>query len=369
MKKVLVIAPYSYLPYFSGGQKFIAKFLEYLAKDVNLTVVTVAENDFSLAKYKYLPWLKKKFSRYLDISLANRIVALIKKEKYDFVIWEHPYYAWAAFLVKKQTGIKTIIHSHNIEHQRFKGLGKWWWPILSGYEKWFFSFADYIFFITPADKQFAIEHWHVPKEICIDVPFGIELNEYPKDKQSCKKTIKSRHNISGEETIILFNGALNYKPNLEAVVAILEKVNPILLSNYAFKYKIIICGKGLPAEWNELKDYADKNIIYAGFVDDIDTYFKGADLFLNPVQSGGGIKTKMVEAIGFGTTVIATETGAIGIRADLSKSKLVVIHDDQWNLYADSIIQSAQELEATPQEFYQYYFYRNVISNALREIG
>ena len=368
MKKVLAIAPYSYLPYFSGGQKFIAKFLEYLAKDVDLTVITVAENDFSLADYKSLPWLKKNFSRYLDFSLVQRIVGLIKKENYDFVIWEHPYYAWAAFLAKRQTGIKTIIHSHNIEHQRFKGLGKWWWPVLRIYEKWFFNFSDYIFFITPADKQFAIDHWHVPKENCIDVPFGIEQNEYPKDKQFCKETIKLRHTISHEDTIILFNGALDYKPNLDAVVVILEKVNPILLSNYGFKYKIIICGKGLPPEWKELKRYADKNIIYAGFVNDIDTYFKGADLFLNPVQSGGGIKTKMVEAIGFGTTVIATETGATGIRADLAKTKLIVINDDQWHLYADNIVQAAQQLEVTPQEFYQYYFYRNVISKALKQI-
>jgi hypothetical protein len=30
---------------------------------------------------------------------------------------------------------------------------------------------------------------------------------------------------------------------------------------------------------NELKEYGDKNIVYAGFVPDIEMYFKGADLF------------------------------------------------------------------------------------------
>ena len=50
MKKVLAIAPYPYLPFFSGGQKFIARFFEYLGKKVDLTVISVAKNDFSLAK-------------------------------------------------------------------------------------------------------------------------------------------------------------------------------------------------------------------------------------------------------------------------------------------------------------------------------
>ena len=64
MKKVLAIAPYPYLPYFSGGQKFIAQFFEYLGKEIDLTVISVAENNFSLAKsYKAMPLLKKSFSR------------------------------------------------------------------------------------------------------------------------------------------------------------------------------------------------------------------------------------------------------------------------------------------------------------------
>ena len=62
MKKVLAIAPYSYLPFFSGGQKLIAQFFEHLGKETELTVISVAENDFSDVKnYKTVPLLKKSF--------------------------------------------------------------------------------------------------------------------------------------------------------------------------------------------------------------------------------------------------------------------------------------------------------------------
>jgi hypothetical protein len=60
LKKFLAIAPYQYLPYFSGGQKSIAQFLDYLGREADLTVISVSENDPSLIKtYKHIAWLRK----------------------------------------------------------------------------------------------------------------------------------------------------------------------------------------------------------------------------------------------------------------------------------------------------------------------
>ena len=44
---------------------------------------------------------------------------------------------WLAGIIRKRTGIKTILHIHNIEYQRFQSTGKWWWPVLRIYEKVF----------------------------------------------------------------------------------------------------------------------------------------------------------------------------------------------------------------------------------------
>ena len=92
MKKVLVIAPYQYLPFSSGGQKLIARFLHYLGKETELTVISVPANDLTqISTYKLLPILKPGFSRYLDLSLPKKITSLINKDQFDSVIWEHPY--------------------------------------------------------------------------------------------------------------------------------------------------------------------------------------------------------------------------------------------------------------------------------------
>ena len=175
MKKILVIVPYPYLPFFSGGQKFIANFISNLSKESEVTVVGSATNDWSLARgYTGIGWLKPSFSRYYDTSLVKKISALVKMEHPEVLICEHPYLAWLAFRIRKRTGIKVIIHTHNSEYQRFRSMGKCWWPLLKWYEKRSFKKADGIFFITPADEQFAVTEWKIDQHKCLEVPFGMQ---------------------------------------------------------------------------------------------------------------------------------------------------------------------------------------------------
>lgn len=358
--------PYQYLPYFSGGQKSIAQFLEYLGKETELSVITVPGNDETLARsYNIFPFLKKNPSRYYDRHLVSKISSFVKQQGIETIIWEHPYYAWLAFRVRKKTGVRTIFHTHNIEYKRFRSLGKFWWPLLRIYEKWCFKKADHIFFIAPEEMEFAVKKWKINPEKCQVVPFGIPICAYPEDKDESKKILCEKYGIDSDEKILLFNGLLNYKPNLDALKAILEYINTYLLQKAVIRYKILICGKGLPEEMNSLKAYADKNIIYAGFVDDIETYFKAADIFLNPVQSGGGIKTKMVEAIGLGTTVVSTESGASGIDKAVCGNKLVTAPDSDWRNFADAILNNVVIISETPKDFYKLYALENIIKTTL----
>jgi len=82
---------------------------------------------------------------------------------------------------------------------------------------------------------------------------------------------------------------------------------------------------------------------------------------LNPVQSGGGIKTKMVEAIAFGTTVITTETGAMGIHKNICGRKLIVVPDNNWKHFAQAIVTNADNGDITPASYYDYYYWGNIV--------
>jgi glycosyltransferase involved in cell wall biosynthesis len=368
VKKVLAIAPYPFLPWFSGGQKFIAQFLQHLGNKVELTVVSVPSNDSTLAtSYTLLPLLGSSFSRYYDASLVKKITTLIREKQFDTIIWEHPYYWWLAARIRKNTGIKTYIHTHNIEYQRFRSMGKWWWPVLRSYEKNAFKKADGIFFISPEDKNFAINQWKIESHKCIDLPFGIDIDAEPVNRPSCRKYIGEKHGIAPGEKILFFNGLLSYKPNIDAINIIIDKIDPLLQQERDFKYKILICGKDLPAELSALIKESRK-IIYAGFTDKIEEYCMASDILLNPVLSGGGIKTKMVEAIGYGTTVISTVTGATGIQKEVCGNKLKIVPDNDWESFAEEILKESPIYRHTPSVYYGYYSWNNIIGNLVGKL-
>jgi glycosyltransferase involved in cell wall biosynthesis len=208
----------------------------------------------------------------------------------------------------------------------------------------------------------------VPKSQCIIVPYGIEQKEPPADKAVCKKAICEKHQLDPSLPLLFFNGALNYKPNSDALDIILKEILPRLIKNN-FNTHIIIAGRGLSEETQSLIS-AKKEIIYAGFVDDINTYTKAADILLNPVVIGGGVKTKMIEALGLGTTVVSTRSGAKGIEQEQAGEKLYIADDHDWDRFTELFVEgSKKDSIQTPEKFYQQYYWGHIIAALLKQLS
>jgi len=362
LAKILDIIPYKILPAHIGGQKNIALFCKYLGQVNDLTTVSVEDNEIKLAEnYRMIPLFSRKRIRYVNAFYVLSIKKIVQENSIKNVITEHPYMAWMGWYLKKTANVKWFVRSHNIEFERFRTLNKSWYKLLKIYEKWAYKNADTVFFITNEDIDFAVENNMVKKENAALLPFGVELKEMPSDKPEQKKKICDQYNIPGNATLLLFNGALDYPPNTDALSFILDNINPLLLKNASLNYRIIICGRGLPSSFNELKDFAGKNIIYAGFVDDVYAYFKAADIFLNPVIKGGGIKTKIVEAMAYGATVISCVSGAAGIELSVCGEKIKIVPDDNAGAFIHEILKIKDLHMATPGEYYEYYSWENII--------
>jgi polysaccharide biosynthesis protein PslH len=367
---LLSITPYRILPANMGGQKGIALFNEHLAKEVTLYVASVKSNDVSKARgYKMLPVLSDSPLRYINLFYFFTLRTIIKKKSIRHVIIEHPYYGWLGILLKWFCSVKLIVHSHNIESLRFKSTGRWWWRILWWYEKKVHQLADMSFFIHEEDRSFAISQYKINPSKCVTITYGFEQNTSPssEERKKARAILEEKYAIGSEDSIILFNGTLHYKPNLDALDIILQKINPTLLSNRSFSYKIIICGKGLPESYHNLKDYTNKNVIYAGFVDDINLYFKGSNIFLNPVSDGGGIKTKLVEALGYNMNVVTTKNGAIGVPVSVTGDKMNIMNENNWQQFANAILR-ANSGRDIPMEFFEHFYWGAIGKKAVDSI-
>ncbi len=367
--KIFSIVPYTVLPAKMGGEKGIALFNEYLGQEAELTAIGTEGNDITLAKtYQFLRVFPNSRTRYGNLFLFFKVKKLLKESGAQHFIIEHPYYGWLAWMLRMATNAKWIVHSHNIEYQRSRSIGRKWWPALKWYEKWVYRQADTVFFISDDDRTYAVNSFGLKSEKTHTITYGIEIAAAPSSKPAFKKTIAHRHGFDEQDRILLFNGALYQNSNYEALDIILEKINPVL-EKAGSPYKILICGKGLPDRYQELKGYANHNIVYPGFVEDISEYFKAADIFLNPIMTGGGVKTKAIEAIAYGCKVISTQFGAMGIEAEVCGDQLVKLEDGNWTLFATTTVNSLTETSTTPASFYEHYYWGNIAKKVVRIIS
>jgi hypothetical protein len=186
--------------------------------------------------------------------------------------------------------------------------------------------------------------------------YGIEWDQAPdkSETESTSRALRQKHGIRPEEKILLFNGAFNYTPNLEALEQILSEINPLLAKKEGFYYKILLCGRDIPAGVSS-RDYP--NVIFAGFVEDISLYFKGSDVFLNPVTQGGGIKTKLVEALGSNLNAVSTIHGALGVDPALCGGKLLLCQDQDWETFAGLVVQATRIQQEIPRSYFNHFYW------------
>ena len=351
-----------------GGQKGIYLFLKYFSRYCDVICYTT-QNNKSTEKEPFR--IKNIFSnrklRYINPFYFFSLKKDFQKENITHLILEHPYFGWLGILLKWFAGIQLIIHSHNIESLRFKTTGKWWWKILWLYERKVHRAADKNFFISEEDRQYAIRHFSLQEEKCIVVTYGTEQNEPPSKNEisNAKQEICSAHNINPNDILLLYNGTLNYPPNLKGLDTILDIINPLLEQQKKYSFTTIICGSKLPGSYNNLENYKAHKIVYAGFVNEIRSYYLASDIFINPITDGGGIKTKLVEALAANHSAVSFANGAIGIPLEITGNKLIIVPDNDTVSFAKAIQTAAGSLlENVPGIFYNHFFWDNIAKKA-----
>ncbi|MCD2422203.1 glycosyltransferase family 4 protein [Niabella pedocola] len=373
MIKIASLVPYKIVPPVTGGEKGVYYFLKNLAAFGDLSCFTVVENGSLSTLFHTIPVLgsSRNQFRYINPLLFFRLRRLLRERGIRYLMLEHPYFGWLGILLQRLAGIKLIVHSHNIEAFRFKDLKKWWWKCLFWYEKKVHQLADLNFFISPEDRSFAIQQYQLAPEKCAVMPYGIELAHVSSEtKQAARRVLCKALDLDPDTRLVLFNGTLSYPPNLDAVLTILRSINPLFKQQYSKPYKILICGKGLPdALLQEMKEQETQHILYQGFVEDIQLYFSAADLFINPVADGGGIKTKLVEALGSNTPAVSYKKGAFGVPEALTGAHLRVVADNDNSQFVKEMIAVLEAQNSSiPESFYAYFRWDKIARRAMDTI-
>lgn len=146
----------------------------------------------------------------------------------------------------------------------------------------------------------------------------IEMKFFPKRSVCIPHIVNPEieYNMTGETNVmnILFLGGYNHQPNRISVQYIVSSILPLLAEEMS-NFKVWIIGPGAEKYEEYVSGSPYREFLHLkGYVSDINDVFRDMNVALLPVLYGGGIKTKVIEAMAAGLPVITTPQGVYGLQ-------------------------------------------------------
>lgn len=187
-------------------------------------------------------------------------------------------------------------------------------------------------------------------------PLGVDYEYFSQDLGLQKK-----------QNSIAFMGALNVAHNENGIIHFID---------YCFSevrksipgVKLYIIGGGAS---DRLKQYASKDIILMGRVEDVRVAIGECKVFICPLQFGSGIKTKNLEAMAIGVPVVTTLIGAENIDAKNGKDWIIVNDDAEFTKGVIKILldqKLSEDIGQNGQSFVKNSFTWNIAKERFKEV-
>jgi glycosyltransferase involved in cell wall biosynthesis len=118
------------------------------------------------------------------------------------------------------------------------------------------------------------------------------------------------HPLSDSRTI-LFLGALDWRPNADAIELLLNRIFPLVRTR-AGDTKLAIVGRNPPA-WLQERVVGEPGVELHADVPRVEPYLERSAVLAVPLRIGGGTRLKILEALAAGLPVVSSGVGAEGL--------------------------------------------------------
>lgn len=133
------------------------------------------------------------------------------------------------------------------------------------------------------------------------VPNGVDLGYWSRSGRTL-----------GRDEIVL-TGAMDYPPNVDAALQLIESVLPLVQQTIPSAHLSIVGRNPAP----RLVDAGRRpGVTVTGFVDDVRPYLERAAVFAAPIRFGAGIQNKVLEALAMEVPVVTFPLAADGLRTE-----------------------------------------------------
>ncbi len=161
-------------------------------------------------------------------------------------------------------------------------------------------------FISSRDREAILG----PESTAEIIPNGLDLNYW------------RRRNFTREPRSLVFTGVMDYSPNHDAAIYLIEEILPLIKVQIP-DIKIYIAGRDpLPELLERAKLHPE--VVVTGFVDDMRDYLEKATIFVSPLRYASGMQNKLQEALAMELPIVTSALGAAGLRINGKDAPLYV---------------------------------------------
>ncbi len=347
-----MLSPFTPYPPDSGGRIRQWEFIKCLGKRHDLTLVffinrgeekmlqgafdgicsrveTVTHaGDVDLSGPQSLPWPMRAYG----VDAMKKLLSDLSADRYDLLLIDFIYMAQHRFLFD----IPAVLHEHNIESSLYKqyaelpnvkdmeifGLHKealFWkatWMLMRQYENKIWPAFDLRLTVSRLDQM----------EMESRCPDG--------------KTIVAENGVSTQgirllpasrSKKILFVGTMNYFPNVDGALFMVQSIMPLVWQRDP-DIRLCIAGREIPRHIREFG--ADSRIEIVSDFPDIHDIAAGCCLSVVPLRLGGGTRIKILEAFALGLPVVSTAKGCEGLAIEDGRHLIV---RDEPDAFAEAV--------------------------------
>lgn len=168
------------------------------------------------------------------------------------------------------------------------------------------------------------------------------------------------------ESLIVFTGQMDYRPNIEAVASFADKVFPAIRAQKP-KAQFAIVGRNPTSEVTRMGDR--DGVIVTGGVADIRSWLAAADIVVAPLRIARGIQNKVLEAMAMARPVVASKAAFEGIDARPGEHLMVADSPAQEAQHVLALLADPGRAETMGQAARRHMLDRYVWSETLAPIG
>ena len=305
------------------------------AKKVVAAVSALLHNDPISIPYFYSKELQRSLDKYLDevkpscvFCFSSPSAEYVFRSKYreqlahssrlimDLIDLDS--LKWAQYAQQRPASIMGIIFNREAR-------------LLARYEEKVAHTFHTLLLVSEAEKQLCPQ---AVREKVTVVPNGVDLLRFAPGQGKA---------IQSDGPMIVFTGAMDYWPNIDAVIWFSKEIFPFILSAAPSAHFFIV---GVHPKPEVLELGTEKNVVVTGFVEDIRDYIAAADVCVAPLRIARGIQNKVLEAMAMGKAVVATPQAMEGITGDGGQQVMIADTVEDFSRKVTYLLhnQSAREI-------------------------